>query len=165
MLLEVLSQPDKKLPRDKAGSICWSMIASARKAKERFNKTAQEILRYCYADNYNFEYQSLAEDSWFRAKVAKSAEAVQIFGPSLYAKNPHRQANPRMSSGPEAVGRSEVMMEYLNYTPDECDFRPHGRYCTDDSITSGAGVLWTGFDEKKKLVTSKFDSIDNHLRS
>jgi len=161
MLLEVLSQPENKDPRQLAGSICHEMLESSRKAKKRFDDTAAEVLRYCYSDNYNFEYQSLPEDAWFKAKVSKTAEALQIFGPSLYAQNPHREVNPRMFSSESAIGRSEVMSDYLNYTPKECDLYTHARYATDESITTGAGVLWTGLDEKKDLVTSKFDTVDN----
>lgn len=161
MLLEVLSDKENKAPRQMAGGICASLISSAKNAKKRFDKSATEILRYCYADNHNFEYQSLPDDSWFRAKVAKTAEALQVFGPSLYAKNPNRQVNPRTFSGDKAIPRSDVMQTYLNYTPEECDLHTHSKYCTDESIACGAGVLWTGYDEGKKLITSKFDSVGN----
>ncbi len=163
MLLDILADVERKVERQRAGAVLHGMINSAKKAKERFNKTSGEIMRYCYADDYNFEYQSLPTDSFFLAKVAKTAEALQVFGPELYAQNPHRQTSPKEFASDRAIERSEVMYKYLNYTPNECDLRSHGRYATDESISCGAGVLWTGMDPKKKLVTSRHDSIDNLL--
>ena len=108
----------------------------------------------------------------FKMTVNKVAEAVQIFGPVLYHRNPTRKVTPREVPivPPEFFGnladlntqmivqqagaqqqqmtamdklRSVLLSFYLNYTPTELDLKTHSRRAIDESIIKGMGCLWT----------------------
>ncbi len=52
------------------------------------------------------------------------------------------------------------MVEYLNYTPDETDLYGESIRAINQSMVYGAGVMWTGFDQRKGLVHSVYGNID-----
>jgi len=111
-------------------------------------------------------------DPAFKMTVNKVAEAVQIFGPVLYHRNPTRQVNPRETPTipPEFFGnladpntmmvaqqaqmqdqaarsmdglRAALLQFYLNWSPVECRLKDHARRCIDEAIIKGMGLLWT----------------------
>jgi hypothetical protein len=108
----------------------------------------------------------------FRMSTNKVAEAVQLFGPVLYHRNPHRQVNVRQlpdypfdlvgdPQDPQAQQYVQALMQqeslrqaterttaglleyYLNYTPNELDLQWHARQMVDETIIKGMGLLWT----------------------
>lgn len=108
----------------------------------------------------------------FAMTVNKVAEMVQLFGPTLYSRNPIRKVNPRkvpeIPSGafapfdPNVFGqlfqqfssinekqraideaRATLLQEYLNFTPDAMNLKDHSRRAIDEALIKGMGVLWT----------------------
>lgn len=108
----------------------------------------------------------------FAMTVNKVAEMVQLFGPTLYARNPVRKVNPRtvpeIPAGafapfdPNQFGmlfqqlndinekqravdeaRSTMLEQYLNFTPDALNLKDHSRRAIDEALIKGMGVLWT----------------------
>jgi hypothetical protein len=75
------------------------------KKAERFTPEAEEGLRF-FCGPYDFFYDPMYQDSFFRGQkrlpadgsivmsVNKVSEMVQLFGPSLYHKNPDRAVTP-----------------------------------------------------------------------
>lgn len=154
--------------------------------KAKFGDDAEEAMRFfsgpyefLYAKNYRGSggYDDSADEEAppppsYKMTVNKVAEAVQIFGPVLYHRNPVRQVNPREvpQIPPEFLGnlqdpaiqmqiqqammedqaaramdkmRSTLLQFYLNWTPTECRLKDHGRRGIDEAIIKGAGLLWT----------------------
>jgi hypothetical protein len=99
-------------------AICTQWIEKIRKGwqfkEKQFAKDARDCMRF-FNGPYDFMYKSLyaasssgfsmdasEQDAFasmpaptFRMTFNKVAEAVQLFGPVLYHKNPYRQVNPR----------------------------------------------------------------------
>ena len=102
----------------------------------------------------------------------KVAEAVQIFGPVLYHRNPTRTITPRQQFMPplELMGdpndpnvqaqyemmaaqvryatsidaaRADLMLRYQNYTPVATDLKTNCRRAIDETLIKGMGLLWT----------------------
>ena len=102
----------------------------------------------------------------FRMTMNKAAEVVQLYGPSLYARNPHRDISMRRQSefpmdliqNPQQqqmmmqemqqkqrvkeVG-ADLLKELINYTPNELDLRLHSRRAVDEALIVGMGITWT----------------------
>lgn len=132
-------------------------------------KSAGESVRYfAYEDG---EGESPTKPA-FCMTLNKVAEGVQLFGPSLYHRNPVRQVNPRRAPSmplelfgdpndprvqqmwmqtAQAVEQSRgvdraraVLLEhYLNYTPVALDLKGQSRAAIDEAIIKGLGLLWT----------------------
>lgn len=162
------------------------LAATYKKAK--FGDDAEEAMAF-FCGPYDFLYDKKhgrksrafmvsgdgddVPDVAFGMTVNKVAEAVQIFGPVLYHRNPNRQVNPRIvpTFGPEMLGldvmdpqqavmaqqmvmgqqqsiqmdqvRANLLSFYLNYTPTELDLKTHCRRAIDEAIIKGGGLLWT----------------------
>lgn len=157
--------------------------------KARFQDTADECMQF-FSGPYDFLYSRKYQNGSrgfksdgddvssdmpapsFQMTVNKVAEGVQLFGPSLYHRNPVRQVNPRSvpQIPPEAFGppgdpvafmafqqaaqqtqqfktfdrlRAALLEFYLNYTPTELDLKKEARRCVDEAVIKGMGVLWT----------------------
>jgi hypothetical protein len=108
----------------------------------------------------------------FCMTLNKVAEAVQIFGPVLYHRNPVRTVTPRKQPElpPEIFGdmndpmvqaqqmavmmqmqqsqsadaaRGALLAHYLNWTPTALDLKKQARRGIDECIIKGMGVCWT----------------------
>ncbi len=108
--------------------------------------------------------------------VNKVAEGVQLFGPSLYHKNPMCKVTPREAPAIpfDAFGdmqnpqvqqqmqgiiqqlqqrekidsiRSALLSGYLNYLPTAINLKKSSRRAIDQGIITGAGVLWMVMDQ------------------
>ncbi len=174
-------------PAFEAISGMWkSLIQSSKEAKSDFQNDAETCMRF-FNGPYNFLYGSktvptkmnffFGESSEIplpavRITVNKVAEAVQLFGPSLYHRNPIREVTPRVP--PEVpieifgnpqdpmtqmivmpvmqqvsqqksvdTARASLIEGLLNYLPTATDLKDHMRRMIDEAIITGMGVLWT----------------------
>jgi hypothetical protein len=142
------------------GSISKRLIDAGKGSRKRFLKDGLEVMRYGYAPDYNFEYQTIAPKAFFKAKAALTAEAFAVIGPYLFPQTPVRVLEPR-SLDPAVVRRTDILSQLLNYTPKEMDLRTQCRRAIIDAIGYGRGVVWTGRDAKTGLVYSMWDSVRN----
>jgi len=126
----------------------------------------------------------------FRMTMNKAAEVVQLYGPSLYARNPHRQVSLRRQSeypmdliqdpqqqqmmAQQLQMRQRIkevsaglMEELLNYSPNELDLRGHSRRAIDEALIIGMGLLWTELYQPPgspySFIGSFYDTTDNLL--
>lgn len=126
----------------------------------------------------------------FRMTHNKAAEVVQLYGPSLYSRNPHRQVTLRRQSdypldlipdqqAQQALAQemqqkqrvrqvsAGLVEELLNYTPNELDLRLHCRRAVDEALIIGMGLLWTEpyvpAGSPYTFVGSFYDTTDNLL--
>lgn len=153
--------------------------------KKRFSDTAADAMAlYNGPADYQFDKKYATEskgmvlssdqnvDPTFRMSTNKVAEMVELFGPSLYHRNPIRQVNPRKvplppfellgdPSNPQAAltaqawmqqvnmmraadkGRGSLLEFYLNATPELLDLKTECRMAIDEALIKGMGCLWT----------------------
>lgn len=145
------------------GRILANMIKQGRAARKRFWDQGVEINRYGYAPDYGFEYQTLPKNAFFRAKVAMTSEAIRVFGPLLYPSNPHRTATAKRWATPEMQMVTQLVGDYLNYTPVECDLFTHNRRMIDEAVPWGRGVSLTERDPRSGLVRTIYRSVRDLL--
>jgi hypothetical protein len=143
-------------------SILTANISAAKKARAEFIETGKEIELYGYNKESEIDDQTAGVVP-FKAKIAKTAQAIEIFVPELYQQNPNRRVEPRAWANPAAVKRAELMEQYLNYTAGETGLCDESRKAVTESIVYGRGVLWTGWDPRKRLVKSVYDGVCNLL--
>lgn len=151
--------------------------------QKRFGEDARECMRFLTGP-YDFFWNQLDKDRHFRhrrdsaieegdqisVQTNKVAEFVQLFGPSLYARNPVRRVTPRATpavppelyamTGPQAQmlfqqamqaeqaqkfqdqGRAALLEAYLNQTPTALDLRGNSRMAIEEALVKGMGVAW-----------------------
>lgn len=171
----------------------WSSkITLARKAKKRFNDDARFALEFYGTDEPQLESFGLGpktasllsgSDAEGVVTINKVSEAVQLYLPVLYHRNPMRQVNPRRVVIPEKLRqligvdpaggpkpedelRAALMNHYLNYTPHELNLREHSRMAVLETIIKGRGVLWCELHDPPdglRMVGSFFVSVDDLL--
>jgi len=151
--------------------------------KEAFQDDADEAMRF-FNGPYNWQWdkrytknvedpEAKSLDPTFKMTVNKTSEVVQIFGPTLYDKNPNRKVTPlpvtsimevlppELQQDPmftpviqseqtllprmkfQRKVQSLLMERYLNYTPNELDLKTHFRQAIDEALIKGMGILWT----------------------
>jgi hypothetical protein len=162
-------------------------VKAAKDQKKEFSRDGEECLKF-FRGPYDFMYglkEGVPQSGDFifvgepghmpRPSVAmtlnKVAECVQIFGPTLYHRNPIRKVNPRMlpSLPPEAFGdpndpnvqqmvqqmmgqvqqqrgrdqtRASLLQWYQDMTPTATDLKTESRQAIDEALIFGMGVLW-----------------------
>jgi hypothetical protein len=147
----------------KAGDILKRIIEAAKEKRKRFMETGREIMRYGFSPDYNFEYTKSLSNAFFKAKVAKTAEAIQIFVPSIVRDQPRRLVNARGDLSPEREAMADIVGKLLNYTPAETGLVPQNRNATQEAIAYGRGVMATGKHPRKNLICSEFFSVRDLL--
>lgn len=150
--------------------------ADAEEAMNFFDGPCQHMWESKYSREGRHSYLSKETEirlPTFRMTVNKVAELVQLFGPALYAQNPHRtvQYRRREPIAPELLGdpmmdpmvamvypvlaqqddleqrRKEavgsVYEEYLNFTAGELDLLSNSRQVIDEALIKGMGIWVT----------------------
>lgn len=146
------------------GGILQKLRAVDRAARKSFIARGREIVRYGWAPDYGFEYQTLPANAFFKAKVAKTSQAIKVFGPYLYQQNPHRTYKVREDADPQMERRAELASKYANYSIGQYNFRANSRHSIDDALSWGAGVMWTDrHPQKPKIIASLWDSVRDLL--
>lgn len=147
--------------RSIAAGIFQRQFAQARKTARRTMITGGEISRYAYAPDYNFEYQTLPPQTFFRAKAALTAEALKIITPELIQANPFRLCTTRSFASPQSQRIGQIVQDYLNYTPTITDLYGESRRAIDEALIYGRGVFCTDKDETTGLIRSRQVSVRN----
>lgn len=145
------------------------LIEAAETERKDFIATGKEVEAFAHKADEKVVYDGLGlqAELWFRTTVALTAEAIDLMCPYLYPTNPYRcgkvRRHPFSPPGVHelASARNELMETYLNYTPEETDLYGESVRAINQSQVYGAGVLWTGFNERKGLVQSSYDNIEN----
>jgi hypothetical protein len=178
-------------------------LRAARKDKEeKFGKDAEEAMQF-FSGPHNFMWESKymkekinrggSDDEeimppTMRISLNKMAEIVQLFGPSLYNRNPVRTVLARQMEPmpPQLLGdpmdpfvqqqfqmvamqqaqeyelsksRAGLINSLLNYTPNELDLKRNCRKAIDEALIKGAGILWTETYQPDHLDTKVVGSF------
>lgn len=149
-------------PQDKTrGVILQRLIRNGIDYRAEFLKTGREIERYGYSRDYQFEYTDYTGELYFKAKVAKTAQYLDIVGSYLYQSDPDRRANPREFAGQLSRQRAALMQKLLNLTPKKTRLAKHSRMGINEGLTYGRGVMWTGWSEELGVPQSVHETVDN----
>jgi hypothetical protein len=144
------------------GRVLANMLKSARSGRKRFYDSGLEIARYGYSPDYGFEYQNLPKDAFFRAKVALTSETIRVFGPMIYPSNPHRTASSKPWATPEMQRVTDLVGDYLNWTPAEFDLFGSNRRMIDEALSWGRGVSLTQRDPRSGHIQTVYKTV-RHL--
>lgn len=188
-----------------------AVIKTAREhKKEKFQDDADLAMRF-YSSSHAFQYENIfakkarglqvlggddeegVQPPNFRMTANFTAEAVQLFGPLLYHRNPIRRVKPRElpTIPPELFGGDPMaMMMYqqfemqrvqqrlqdeivatlvekvLNYTPNELDLKTESGKSIDEAIIKGRGIIKTEMVQppgSSPMVGSFHRSVDHWL--
>ncbi len=150
------------------GKALAALITAAEEEKKDFNDRGKKVAAFGHKakEEEIFTGMDLNAQLWYRTTVSLTAQAVDLMGTYLYPSNPYRCGTVRKHSFqiPEMAelqkARNALMVEYLNYTPDECDLYGESVRAINQSMVFGAGLIWTGYDERKGLVHSVYGSVD-----
>lgn len=153
----------RKEVADITGRILRQQVRFASDRSREWRDSGDEIMRYYHARTYDFEYETLPKDAFFRAKVSKTWEAFAILAPFLNPPNPERTIAMAPETDLAAQARYTVVERYLNWTLKESHFYKQSRRSTLDFIGRGRGVMWTGVHPRKDIVTTFYDSTLNLL--
>lgn len=162
-------------------------MKAAKEQKKEFSKDGEECMKF-FCGPYDFMYglkEGVPQTGDFmfvgeangnpRPSICmtlnKVAEAVQIFGPVLYHRNPVRTVTPRdlpmipiQSLGDENdpnvqqmfqqmaqqvqgqrshdKTRAALLQWYQDYTPNATDLKTESRNAIDEALIKGMGVMW-----------------------
>lgn len=150
------------------GKALAALITAAESEKKDFNDLGKKVAAFGHKAKKEdiFAGMDLQAQLWYRTTVSLTAQSIDLMCPYLYPSNPYRCGTVRKHPYqlPELAqlqkARNDLMVEYLNYTPDECDLYGESIRAINQSMIYGGGVLWTGFDQRKGLVHSAYGSVD-----
>lgn len=152
----------------------WWQGAIGRGIQHRkpFIEAYREALRFCY-ESHDFLIDSVAPDTKFKSTIPKVWEMVNIFGPMLAFKNPHRTARvrfqlpdqPDQQTGQlvpdQRVPYFGVMQRLLNYCPSELGLVDQSREAVDQAIVAGAACMFLERDQKSGLYGHFHEDVVN----
>lgn len=147
---------------DRIAKILVGIRKSGLKAREQFDKTGDEVWKYAYDPTFTFLYQDWENNNgelFFKAKIAAAAQYIEVMGPYLYQYNPtyeiqpeHDQAEQQQMPPSWSDRRYAVEKRYLSWSAKRGDQYGHSRRAVDEAVTRGRGILWTGYNARRKCV-------------
>jgi len=145
------------------GSRLRQVMDAGKNVRKEFLETGKEINQYAYDAKFAFMYQDWddADTFAFRAKISKAAEYIEVVGPYLYQNNPVYNVTPKSFAYKECIARNRWEAEYLDWAAKEQDLYTQCTRSINEGLTYGRGVVWTGYDIRKKCVSHSFDSVKN----
>ena len=155
------------LDQDPYGNALKRMRECAEKGEKKdYLEAGKEIHKYGYSKDYDFLYQDFANrspnsDLFFKARVNRASEFVDIVGPYLYPDNPKAQVTPRDGAGLWAEKRARVEQDLLDYIIREGDLDKHMRRAVNHGLIFGRMPVWFGWNAKKKIPQAVFDESCN----
>lgn len=149
---------------DVMGKMLVDQHRAAKADMADFVAIGDEVMRYYSAKDYNFLYQDLPGDAFFRAKINKTFEAVAIMVPFFLPTLPHRQMHFKRAVSDPKRAHYDVVERYINWSVTESNYYQHTRRAARDLLTYGRGVMLTGIESRKELVTSRFVDVRNFFK-
>lgn len=143
--------------------LCAKLRDVANEQRKPFIETREDIKKYAYDKDFSFLYQEQDAELFFKAKIAKAAEFLEIMGARLYPGDPIPMVTPEEDADPSQKSRYAVEERYAKYAFRHGNLRANMERLTWDALLSGRGCLWAGFNQRKGVVQHVYDSVDNLL--
>lgn len=101
------------------------------------------------------------QENDFQASINRVAEYVELFGSHLYPQNPDAsvvtQGEQDQWSGP----RHKLEADMLDYFMRVGELETSTRRCLNEALIGGRGMLWFGWNDRKKIPYAVFDTVEN----
>lgn len=149
------------ISNDKKATILARLIEAGKKCRERFAQTAEELADYD-ANDAQGSIEWPAELSFY-AKTNKTQQFKREIGARLLNTYPTYRAAPKRWAGQQSQMLAAMTEELLNISASETDEYYELQRMKEDALGPGRGVLWIGFDSKKRLPVVSCDTWDNLL--
>jgi len=166
-----MAEPRAEISK-RSGSLLKGLVKASGEMLKESRTRGEDAMRYYRAHDYDFLYNNVDQDMFFRSCVKKAWEAFTILIGYLTPESPHRSVEyKRTALDPNGVDASRQQMtqsrlgvveQYLNWSVGETDFAKHVRRVVLDFIARGRGVMWTGIHPNKDVITSVWDSELNY---
>lgn len=144
-----------------AGKIAKLLIDAGIRDRKDFIDTGEEIEKYAYNKTYDFLYQEFESELFFKAKVPKAAEYLEVVMPYLLPDRPVMTARPRphVMDDHWTMKRLTLESQYIDYAQIEGELYQHLRRATNQALLYGRGVLWTGYNARKGIIQNTFGDV------
>lgn len=152
----------KQDPRQRIVSdICKRLHGDAKTRRKRAEDSGREIMRYGFSKEYLFEYQTLNPKAWYKAKYAKTSEAIGVITPRITPPGNANRLITLSEPNPALAARSEARQFYLNYTPQFTNWFDHRQSVSEEAICYGRGAVYTTRDERTGLICSRWKPYED----
>lgn len=139
------------------------LVDAGKRSRKDFAEIAKKVWDFAYSRNYDWLFKDFPAELSFKSKINRAGEFIEICGPYLYPQNPVATTTPAKSARYWQRQRATVEADLINYELRESYFEREARPWIDEALGPGRGVLWTGWDPKKRINVSVFDTWSNYL--
>lgn len=148
---------------DTVGKILDGLVKAGEHDAKAWLKEGDDISRYTTSNDYDFLYQEFPGETSFKARVNKAAEFQQTLGPYLYPQMPDASFTSEPWADPWAVKRHRVEEQYVDHAARAGALGTHMKRTVAHALLYGRAPLWTGYNQRKRLVQSVSDITANML--
>ena len=157
----MMSEQDAK----KASAKLTDLLERAKKGdRETFIRNFKEIRGYGYDNDGNTKQMYAGwdmQDNDFRASINRVAEYVEIFGSHLYPQNPDASVVALEDPDQWEEARQKLEAKMLDYFLRVGEVETSARRCLNEALIGGRGMLWFGWNARKKIPYAVFDTVEN----
>lgn len=149
----------------KASAKLTELLDRAKKGdREVFMKQFKELRSYGYDSDGNTKSMYSGwemQDNDFKASINRVAEYVELFGSHLYPQNPDASVVSLDVPDQWSAQRQELEAKALDYFMRVGELETSTRRCLNEALIGGRGMLWFGWNKRKKIPVATFDTVEN----
>ena len=132
--------------------------------RKKFMQTFKELRSYGYDSDGNTKSMYAGwemEDNDFKASINRVAEYVELFGSHLYPQNPDASVVAQDEPDQWSADRFALEGKALDYFMRTGELETSVRRCLNEALIGGRGMLWFGWNSRKKIPYAVFDTVEN----
>jgi hypothetical protein len=132
--------------------------------RQTFIDTFKELRSYGYDSDGNTKRMYSGwdmQENDFKASINRVAEYVELFGSHLYPQNPDASVVEQNASDQWSGQRNKLESDMLDYFMRVGELETSCRRSLNEALIGGRGMLWFGWNERKKIPYAVFDSVEN----
>lgn len=150
-----------EIKKETKQSVLYRLMENSRRARSIFMKEGRELQKFTSRRTGpgNSEY---AKEEFWNAKVARTDEAVEIFGPYLYQQPPARTVSLEEGAAEGAIAEKPAVEKLLNQGQQKTKANYHNKKVVRSAVAWGRGVIKTGLS-KKGYPSSKWLHVSDYL--
>ena len=156
-----MTEPDAK----KAAAKLTELLERAKKGdRQKFMEQFKELRSYGYDSDGNTKQMYSGwdmQENDFKASINRVAEYVELFGSHLYPQNPDASVVSLEEPDQWSLKRQELEAKMLDYFMRVGELETSARRCLNEALVGGRGMLWFGWNARKKIPYAVFDTVEN----
>jgi len=102
------------------------------------------------------------QENDFQASINRVAEYVELFGSHLYPQNPDASVVTQRSVDQWSDQRNKLESDMLDYFMRVGELETSTRRTLNEALVGGRGMLWFGWNDRKKIPYAVFDTVENY---